>query len=191
MEVEMMRRIWKPLVFVSLVGVLVSALYLQVSSLERRPVGTGIGELAPNFTGTTLEGESISLSDFRGQIVLVNDSTVQCRSCPTGTSYLAGLNSAEPGDIVCIDLNRQGPGAKEANFEEQSDLPHILLLNPDGKATEIYQSVGLPTSWFVDSEGTVRYVHAGPMTAATLNETLDAIREGREPIVYSSVSVSC
>lgn len=69
----MMKQIWKPLVFVLLIGVLVVALYTKVNSLERPPIGTGIGELAPDFTSPTLEGDIISLSDFRGQIVLIND----------------------------------------------------------------------------------------------------------------------
>ncbi len=181
----MMRRIWKPLVFVSLVGVLVIAIYLQVSSLERPPVGTGIGELAPDFTGTTLEGDTVTLSDFHGQIVLVNDFATWCGPCQAETPYLVEVYNSEGGDVAIIGLNLQEGVSKVAEFKAQYEIPYPLVMDPDGEISELYRPVGLPTSWFIDLEGVVRYVHAGPMTTAMLQETLDAIREGREPDVFS------
>lgn len=184
----MMRQIWKPLVFVSLVGVLVTALYLQVSSLERPPVGTGIGELAPNFTGTTLEGSTIKLSDFRGQLVLVNEFATWCAPCQAETPYLVEIYNNENGDVAIIGLNLQEGEAKVLDFKKQHSIPYPLVLDPQGKITELYHPIGLPTSWFIDSEGVVRYVHAGPMTTAMLQETLTAIREGREPDIFSTLN---
>ena len=181
----MMKQIWKPLVFVLTIGVLAVPLFLKVSSLERPPVGTEIGELAPDFTGITLEGESITLSDFRGQIVLVNEFATWCGPCIAETPYLVEVYNAEGGDVVFIGLNLQESKSKVAEFKEQHGIPYLLVLDPDGKVTGLYRPVGLPTSWFIDSGGVVRYVHAGPMTVAMLQEALDAIREGREPDVFS------
>jgi hypothetical protein len=62
------------------------------------------------------------------------------------------------------------------------------LLNEDGKLTEVYQPVGLPTSWFIDADGVVRYVFAGPMTREVLTGILEDIQAGREPDPFSSVS---
>jgi peroxiredoxin len=181
----MIKQIWKPLVFVTLVGVMAVAIFMQVNSLERPPIGTGIGELAPDFTGTTLEGESITLSDFRGQIVLVNDFATWCGPCQTETPYLVEAYNAEGGDMVIIGLNLQESESKVAEFKQQHGVTYPLVMDPDGELTEIYHPIGLPTSWFIDSDGVVRYVHAGPMTTAMVQEALDAIREGREPDVFS------
>ena len=184
----MMRQIWKPLVIVSLVGVLVFAIYLQVSSLERPPIGTEIGELAPDFTGTTLEENTLTLSDFRGQIVLVNAFATWCGPCQAEIPSLIEAYNAEGGDVAIIGLNLQEDEAKVANFKEQFDIPYPLVMDPDGELTDIYHPVGLPTSWFIDSEGVVRYVHAGPMTTAMVQEALDAIREGRERDIFSELN---
>ena len=181
----MMKRIYIPLVIVTLVGVLVVALYVQVNSLERPPVGTGIGELAPDFTGTTLEGKTLTLSDFRGEIVLVNDFATWCGPCQAETPYLVEVYNAEEGEIVIIGLNLQEGESKVADYKAQYDIPYPLVLDPEGELTELYRPIGLPTSWFIDADGVVRYVHAGPMTTAMLEETLAAIREGREPDVFS------
>ena len=181
----MMKRIYIPLVIVTLVGVLVVALYVQVNSLERPPVGTGIGELAPDFTGTTLEGKTLTLSDFRGEIVLVNDFATWCGPCQAETPYLVEVYNAEEGEIVIIGLNLQEGESKVAEYKEQYNIPYPLVLDPEGELTELYRPIGLPTSWFIDADGVVRYVHAGPMTTAMLEETLAAIREGREPDAFS------
>ena len=171
----MVKRIWKPLVFVLVIGGLATALYIQINSLKRPSVGIEIGELAPDFTGATLEGGTITLSDFRGQIVLVNDFTAWCDPCQVESSILMDVYNAEEGDVVYFDLNLQESEAKVSELKGQNNIPHSPVLSSDG----------LPTSWFIDSEGVVRYVHAGPMTAAMLQETLDAIREGRDPNVNS------
>jgi peroxiredoxin len=181
----MMRQIWKPLVFVSLVGVMAVAIYMQVNSLERPPVGTRIGELAPDFTGTTLEGSTITLSDFRGQIVLVNDFATWCGPCQVEIPDLIEAYHAESGNMVIIGLNLQESESKVSEFKEEYNIPYPLVMDPDGELTDIYRPVGLPTSWFIDSDGVVRYVHAGPMTTAMVQEAVDAIREGREPDVFS------
>jgi len=183
--VEMIKRIWIPLAFVLVFGVLAIALYFQVRSLERQPIGIDIGELAPDFTATTLEGETITLSDYRGQIVLVNDFATWCGPCQAETPDLVNVYNAEGGDVVFIGLNLQESEAKVAEFKEQHGVPYPLVMDPNGKVTELYRPVGLPTSWFIDSDGVVRYVHAGPMTTPMLEEALSAIREGREPDVFS------
>lgn len=181
----MMKRIWKTLVFVMLVGVMAVAIYMQVSSLERPPIGTGIGELAPDFTSTTLEGDTVTLSDFRGQLVLVNDFATWYGACQAETPYLVNVHDAEEDGVVYIGLTPQESESKISEFKKQYNIPHSLVMDPEGKATELYRPIGLPTSWFIDSEGVVRYVHAGPMTTSMVQETLDAIREGREPDVFS------
>ena len=91
----MVKRIWKPLVFVLVIGGLATALYIQINSLKRPSVGIEIGELAPDFTGATLEGGTITLSDFRGQIVLVNDFATWCGPCQAETPALVDVYNAE------------------------------------------------------------------------------------------------
>ena len=180
-----MKKIWKPLTFALIVGVLSAALYFQVNSLKHPSVGVEIGQLAPDFTLSTLEGDTISLSDFRGQIVLVNDFATWCGPCQAETPSLVDVYNSEGGNVVFIGLNLQETESKVAEFKDQYNIPYPLVLDPDGKVTGLYRPVGLPTSWFVDSEGVVRYIHAGPMTAAMVQETLDAIREGRDPNIDS------
>ena len=193
----MIKRIWKPLILVLGAGVLAVSLYLQVSSrddtegansLEGLSVGISAGEIAPDFTGTTLDGETIRLSDFRGKIVLLNDFASWCGPCLAETPHLVDVYNAEDGEVIFIGLNIEETEASVADYRDDFNVPFPLVLNQGGELTEIYRPIGLPTSWFIDPEGVVRYVHAGPMTTPMLQEALDAVREGREPDVFSVVN---
>jgi thiol-disulfide isomerase/thioredoxin len=190
----MTKQIWKPLIVVFIVGVLAVSLYFQVSSrekiesassLEGLSVGIAAGEIAPDFTGTTLDGETIRLSDYRGKIVLLNDFASWCGPCIAETPHLVDIYNAEGDDIVFIGLNIEETEANVADYRDEFNVTYPLVLNQDGALTEIYRPIGLPTSWFIDPDGVIRYVHAGPMTTPMLREALDAVREGREPDVFS------
>jgi peroxiredoxin len=193
----MIKHIWKPLTLLIVAGVLAGSLYFQVSSretsenvssLDGRSVGIMAGEMAPDFTGTTLDGETIRLSDFRGKIVLVNDFASWCGPCLIETPHLVDIYNAEGGEVVIIGLNLEETEAHVAGYKDEFDVTYPLMLNEDGALTEIYRPIGLPTSWFIDPDGVIRYVHAGPMTMPMLEEAIAAIREGREPDVFSVVN---
>jgi thiol-disulfide isomerase/thioredoxin len=190
----MIKQIWKPLTLVIVAGALAVSLYFQVSSrdnaesassLDGLAVGITTGEIAPDFTGTTLDGEPIRLSDYRGKIVLVNDFASWCGPCLIETPHLVEVYQAEKGEVVIIGLNLEETEADVAEYRDDFDVPYPLVLNQDGALTEIYRPIGLPTSWFIDPEGVIRYVHAGPMTTPMLEEAITAVREGREPDVFS------
>ena len=190
----MIKRIWKPLTLVLVASILIVSLYFQVSSrdntetassLEGLAIGINAGEIAPDFTGTTLDGETIRLSEFRGKIVLVNDFASWCGPCLIETPHLVDVYNTEKGEVVIIGLNLEETEADVAGYRDDFDVPYPLVLNQDGALTEIYRPIGLPTSWFIDPEGVIRYVHAGPMTTPMLEEAIAAVHEGREPDVFS------
>jgi hypothetical protein len=70
-------------------------------------------------------------------------------------------------------------------YEADFGVPYPLVLNEDGTLTRLYPLRGLPTSWFIDVEGVVQYVHTGPMTAEMLEKILSDIQAGREPNPFS------
>lgn len=189
-----MKMIWKVLTLLSIVGALAGVSYFQstlptvnqVNSTDGLQTGTSIGELAPDFTAITLEGETIRLSDYRGKIVMINDFATWCGPCLLETPHLVELYDARQDEIEIIALNMQENESEVADYQSQFGIRYPLVMDPNGELTEeTYRPIGLPTSWFIDSDGVVRYVHSGPLTAPMLEEVMVAINEGREPDVFS------
>lgn len=193
----MTKRVWTPLILVLIAGILTVSLYSMfrprentelAGSLEDLPVGITAGEIAPDFTGTTLDGETLRLSDFRGKIVLLNDFASWCGPCIAETPHLVDLYNTKSGDIVIIGLNIEETESDVAAYQDEFNVPYPLVMNQDGALTEIYHPIGLPTSWFIDPDGVIYYVHTGPMTVPMLQEAISAILEGREPDVFSAAN---
>ena len=197
----MFKKIWKPLVLILVVSVIAADLYFDYRANAENPatqtsestvdipIGTSIGELAPNITGTTLDGETLSLSELRGELVLVNVFASWCGPCRAETPHLVEVfNEVNNEGIEFVGLNLSESSDAVSIFKDEFDINFPLLLNEDGRLTEVYQPIGLPTSWFIDADGVVRYVFAGPMTKEMLSGILEDIEAGREPDPFASVS---
>ena len=190
-----MRRIWKPLVLILVIGIMAADVIFdqrvtaqsqteaKVQSDLDLPIGTKVGELAPDFSGTTLDGETIRLSDLRGKTVLINVFASWCGPCRLEMPHLVeAADQFGDQEVVFVGINLQeNPEAVEA-FRDEFNVQFPLVLNEDGSLTDnLYTPIGLPTSWFIDQDGVVRYVFAGAMTREVLQNVLDDVTAGREP----------
>jgi peroxiredoxin len=182
----MIKKLWRPLSLLFITGVLSVTWYTKYAEMERLdslPVGTEVGERAPDITGTTVDGETVQLSDYHGQIVLLNDFATWCGPCLFETPHL--VETHNPGDITVLGLNLGEDEHYVEGYRDRFEVSYPLLMDPDGKLTDIYRPLGLPTSWFIDEDGVIRFVYTGPMTVEMIEEILDAIREGREPDIFA------
>ena len=78
-------------------------------------------------------------------------------------------------EIVAVNLTDQERGKDVRRFVEQLALPFHVALDARGRVRERYGLVSLPTTVFVDSAGTVRARHSGPLSEHNLAEGLAAI----------------
>jgi peroxiredoxin len=151
------------------------------SSADAPVVGAGSlaqGQPAPDFTGTTLDGQKLTLSSLRGKPVLVNFFASWCTSCEhelpgIQREYIShqdqgftvvGVNSLENGDGVA--------------FYHRFGLSFPAVHDP-GQPGPIASAYGvtnaLPASVFIDKSGKVDRVYRGEITSATIEEELKRI----------------
>ena len=73
-----------------------------------------------------------------------------------------------------------------AGFRDEFVIDFPLVLNQDGALTELYRPIGLPTSWIIDQQGVVRYVHAGAVTTDFLLRAIKDVQAGRQPDPFAT-----
>lgn len=135
--------------------------------------------LAPDFSLPTTDGETIRLSDFRGQAVLVNLWATWCPPCRAEMPAIEKVYNEykDEGFIVfAIDMTYQDKLSAVPPFVQDHGLTFPILLDETGEAARAYQLRSLPSSFFIDRDGIIReVVIGGPMAEALLRTRVEEI----------------
>ncbi len=114
------------------------------------------GGPAPAFTLTDLDGKAVSLSDFRGKVIVLDFWATWCPPCKREIPDFISLQKdyASKGlQIVGIALDKQD---KVVDFAKQNGINYPVLLG-DNAITESYGGIdGIPTTFVIDKTGTIR-----------------------------------
>ena len=142
-----------------------------VNRARYSPVDTGA--TAPNITATTLAGETVELDAYRGRVVLLNVWATWCTPCrwempaierlhrelrDEGLAVVAVSVDAPPGQLDALAR----AGGDVAGFVRELGLTFDVLLDPEGNIMRRYGIGGLPTTYLIDRDGTVREKVIGP-----------------------------
>ncbi|MFQ6014429.1 MAG: redoxin domain-containing protein [Anaerolineae bacterium] len=139
-----------------------------------------VGELAPDFTLTDLNGRDVSLGHFRGRPVLVNFWATWCPPCRIEMPIIQAAYEKykEKGLVVlAVDIG-EAPEAVE-RFAQDLGLTFTILLDNDGRVASLYRARAIPVSFFIDGEGVIVYKHIGAMTEERLEYYLVRLLESK------------
>lgn len=129
--------------------------------------------LAAAFTLTTPAGDTLSLEDYRGKLVLLNFWATWCPTCRAEMETLENYYQAHQAEgVVVLGINYKESAQAVASFVAQRELTFPFVLDEDGKVAAAYGLVGLPVSYFIDCEGRVIGFWPGAVTDAFLEQTL-------------------
>jgi peroxiredoxin len=137
------------------------------------------GFLAPDFELKTITGETVKLSDLRGQAVLVNLWATWCPPCRAEMQSIEKiyLEYKDQGFVVlAVDMTYQDNLERVMPFVTEQGLTYPILLDETGGMASAYQLRSLPTSFFINREGIINeVVIGGPMAEALLRTRVEAI----------------
>ena len=137
------------------------------------------GFLAPDFELTTTSGETIKLSDLRGQAVLVNLWATWCPPCRAEMPAIDKVYNEYKDDglvVLAVNMTYQDTVANIAPFVDEYGLTFPILLDETGIVGTLYQLRSLPSSFFINRDGTINeVVIGGPMAEALLRTRVEEI----------------
>lgn len=134
---------------------------------------------APELALTDLEGNSVSLADYRGQVVLINLWATWCPPCkyemPTLQAYFEDHGSE---GFMLIAINDGDPSEDVIAFAKDYGLTFPVWLDPTYIASEqAFKTNALPSSFVIDREGIVRYAWTGAISLAMLEKYITPMLE--------------
>ena len=139
------------------------------------------GFQAPDFTLQTPEGETVTLSDLRGQVVLVNLWASWCGPCRTEMPAMQQVYDAykdQDFTILAVNATHQDNVTDAVAFANGLKLTFPIVLDVDGGVSDQYQLRSLPSSFFIDQDGQIREVVIGSMSESLLRVRVEQLLEG-------------
>jgi peroxiredoxin Q/BCP len=139
-----------------------------------------VGTVAPSFTTIDDEGNTVSLSDFKGKIVVLyfypKDDTPGCTK--QAQSFRDNFAQYQNKDMVVLGVSMDDQ-ASHKMFKEKYGLPFNLLVDTDGAITKAYDVEGggysKRVTYIIDGEGKITHVDAQVQTSTHAQDLLSVV----------------
>lgn len=121
-----------------------------------RPLAAG--DAAPAYGARSLDGDSVSLTQLRGNAVLLNIWATWCIPCRQEMPALDSLQreyGARGLKVVGVSIDEAGADAQVREFLRERTIGFTVLRDPDERVTRTFRTSGVPESFLLDREGRI------------------------------------
>ncbi len=159
-----------------------------VSAVSVKP--TGERKMAPDFKLQDINGDVVQLSDYRGQVVLLNFWATWCGPCKLEIPWFVEFEKQyKDSDFSVLGISMDEGGWEVVRpYLERTKVNYRVLMGDDEVAM-LYGGVdSLPTTFLIDRDGKIASVHIGLVSKSDYESDINALLA--QPATSSVVSVS-
>jgi peroxiredoxin len=124
---------------------------------------TSIGDDVPSFSVTTLDGRSVAFEDLKGKTVLINFFATWCGPCMHELPHLQEIwerYRTDDGFAMLVIGREEGPETVRT-FVRERGFTFPAAADPHGEVYRRFAGQGIPRSYLIASNGTIRYQSVG------------------------------
>lgn len=176
----------KPTIYFILIAItLAIGIIVALEVLRRQAPGPDsvglfvVGKPAPDFMLSTLDSVDVSLSQFHGRPVLINFWASWCTPCREEMPELVRAYEAHKTEgfvILGLNLTYSDSLPDVQAFVKEFKITFPVPLDKDGAVAErLYQIPGIPTSIFINRDGTIERIQVGVMNGKQIKEYIAEI----------------
>jgi thiol-disulfide isomerase/thioredoxin len=128
---------------------------------------------APDFQLNDLEGQQVSLTDYQGKVVLVNNWATWCPPCRAEMPILeAYFHDHRNQDFILVAIDAGDPPGVVSDFVDNYGMSFPVWLDPNNTALNGFRNNYLPSSYLIDRGGKVIMAWSGAVSRASLEESI-------------------
>ncbi|NQS91416.1 MAG: TlpA family protein disulfide reductase [Chloroflexi bacterium] len=137
-----------------------------------------VNQPAPELTLFDLDGNEVSLSDFVGEVVLLNNWATWCPPCRLEMpEFKAYYDKYKDRGFQVVAIEAGQPEAEVRSFVEEAGLEFVILLDPENLSLITFQRNSLPNSFVIDRKGNLRMAWLGAINGPTLEKYITPLLE--------------
>ena len=117
---------------------------------------------APDFVLKSASGENLRLSEYRGEVVMINFWASWCGPCRQEMPILDELyNQYQPLGFTLLGVNVEENSDDAKNMLKEIPVSFPILFDTKSSVSKLYDVIAMPSTVLVDRSGNVRYLHHG------------------------------
>jgi cytochrome c biogenesis protein CcmG/thiol:disulfide interchange protein DsbE len=158
-----------------LLGLLGWGLY----QVQKQPLETG---QAPDFTLTSFSGQTYTLSQLQGKVVIINFWASWCPPCREEAAYLEQTwRKYKDQGVIFIGVDYADAEKPALAYINEFDITYFNGPDLGTRIAQQYNIKGVPETYYVAKDGTLRGNHIGPLQAPQLDQKIDELLSDPTP----------
>ena len=155
------------MVVLGVIALLAGGAFTASHFLRDELTSVSVGSDAPGFAAKTLTATPSmkTLTDYRGDVILLNIWATWCIPCRTEMPSIEAVHQAlgpKGLKVVAVSVDNEGEEQKIRDFAREYQLSFEMLHDPSGSIEGIYRTTGVPETFVIARDGTVRKKWIGP-----------------------------
>ncbi len=132
--------------------------------------------IAPDFSLTSFDGQTVTLSELRGKVVVINFWASWCIPCRQEAAYLEQTwRKYKDKGVVFIGVDYVDTEKEARAYIKEFDITYLNGPDLKTRISTAYNIKGVPETFFVSKNGELKGVHIGPYQAPKLDEKIDEL----------------
>ena len=177
-----------------LVVAVTAAIIFVVAFLANQPAATGtgvtsvtltgsatgkpptVGEVAPDFAATTIDGTPVRLSDFKGKAIWLTFGATWCQPCRAENPDIqASYDKFKGNGVIVLAVYITEDAGTVRDYATRVGLTYLKVADPDTRIASEYRILGIPSHFFIDRSGVLRQMKIGTLDIPAMEAALTEI----------------
>jgi thiol-disulfide isomerase/thioredoxin len=139
----------------------VTVFVLQYTRETRMRQGNQTDQPAPVFSLKDLNGQEVSLAQFKGKVVMLDFWATWCGPCRATMPEIEKLQQEHPNDFTLLAVNLGEPADRVLPYVRSQNIQSRVLLDVDENVGRDYGITSIPMQAVIDKEGILRHTQLG------------------------------